>query len=67
MGINMGYANYESVGVEDDAFTYGAQVGFVVEVTEDIDVDLGYRYTLSSGDKYDHTGSIVLGANYFFK
>ena len=66
LGVNLGYGNYESPGVDESGFLYGGQAGFVVEVTEQIDVDLSYKYSLSAADKFDHTGSIMLGVNYFF-
>jgi len=66
LGVNAGYMNYESTGIDESGFLYGAQAGFVVEVMESIDIDLGYRYSLSSADKFDHTGGVVFGINYLY-
>jgi len=66
LGVNAGYMNYESTGVDESGFLYGAQAGFVVEVMESIDIDLGYRYSLSTADKFDHTGGVVFGINYLY-
>ena len=66
LGVNAGYMNYESTGVDESGFLYGAQAGFVVEVMEHIDVDLSYRYSLSTADKFDHTGGVIFGINYLY-
>ena len=64
IGVNVGYASYESTFVDDSGFLYGAQAGIVITVAEMIDLDLGYRYSLSNADALDHIGSIVFGLNY---
>lgn len=66
IGLNVGYANYESTLVEDNGFLYGGQAGLVVNVAESIDLDLSYRYSLSEADALDHVGSIVFGLNYLY-
>ena len=66
IGLNVGYANYESTLVEDNGFLYGGQAGVVVSVMESIDLDLSYRYSLSDADALDHVGSMVFGINYLF-
>jgi len=63
-GVNVGYMNYESIGVDEDGMTYGGQGGLIVNLIEQIDLDLGYRYTLSSANALDHTSEIVFGLNY---
>lgn len=64
MGLNVGYMNYESVGVDVDGITYGGQGGVLVGLTEYIELDLGYRYTLSQANALDHMGEVVFGLNY---
>ena len=66
IGLNIGYANYESTFVEDSGFTYGGQIGFVVDVAEMVNIDLSYRYSLSSVDAFDHVGGVIFGVNYLF-
>lgn len=66
IGVNIGYANYESSYVEDSGILYGAQAGIVLEVAEMINLDLGYRYSLSDADALDHIGSVVFGVHYIF-
>lgn len=73
IGMNLGYINYESTeNIDMSGFIYGVQAGFVVSVTENIDMDLQYRYSLSSATQddrdasLDHIGSIVFGINYVY-
>ena len=66
IGLNVGYANYESTFVEDSGLTYGGQIGFVVDVAEMVNLDLSYRYSLSSLDAFDHVGGVTFGLNYLF-
>ncbi len=65
LGVNVGYMNFESnKGVDADGFVYGMQGGVVLDVTEKVGFDVGYRYSLSSADELDHTGDVVFGLNY---
>ncbi len=64
LGLNVGYMNFESKDVDESGFLYGMQGGVVLEVTEDVGFDVGYRYSLSSSDALDHTGDVVFGINY---
>jgi len=71
LGINLGYMNYESTNVDINSFVYGGQIGFTYRVTEHIDFDIMYRYSLTSdsgSDPYstDHIGSALLGINYVY-
>ena len=73
IGINVGYANYESTGdIDMSGFVYGGQIGVLFSVAENIDVDLMYRYSLSNATQedrdaeLDHIGSIVFGINYVY-
>jgi len=64
LGVNLGYMNFEETGVDADGFVYGMQGGVVLDVTDAIGLDVGYRYSLSSADELDHTGDVVFGINY---
>ncbi len=70
IGINGGYARYESTLIDNSDFIYGGQVGVIVSVAEKIDLDLSYRYQLTVGDEIDnpldHVGSFVFGFNYLY-
>jgi len=71
IGVNLGYMNYESTDVDINSFVYGGQVGFTYRVAEHVDIDIMYRYSLTSdsgSDPYstDHIGSVLLGINYVY-
>jgi hypothetical protein len=66
IGVNVGYANYESTYFDDSGFLYGGQVGIVIGITSQIDLDLSYRYSLSEMDIMDHASSFTFGINYLF-
>ena len=62
--FNVGYMNYESTGVNSDGILYGMQGGAVVDLLEDIEFELGYRYSLSTSEALDHTRDVLFGINY---
>jgi len=66
IGLNIGYANYESTFFDDSGFLYGGQAGVVIGITPEIDLDLSFRYSLSEMDIMDHTSSFTFGFNYLF-
>ncbi|MBD3790502.1 MAG: outer membrane beta-barrel protein [Campylobacterales bacterium] len=66
IGLNIGYMNYESTYIDESGFLYGGQVGVTLEVIDNVDIDLGYRYSLTDADQTDHIGSVVLGINYLY-
>ncbi len=67
IGINGGYANYETTGIEDaNGFTYGGQVGFTAAVSDNIDFDVAYRHAFAGPDELDHIGNVVFGVNYLY-
>jgi opacity protein-like surface antigen len=73
IGANVGYINYESTdNIDMSGAIYGAQAGFVYSMTDNIDLDLMYRYSLSSATQddrdasLDHVGSVVIGLNFEF-
>jgi len=73
IGFNVGYINYESTdNIDMSGFIYGGQAGVVFSVTDNIDLDLQYRYSLSNATQddrdasLDHVGSIVFGINYIY-
>jgi opacity protein-like surface antigen len=66
VGANIGYANYESSFVDASGMTYGGQAGLVIGATENVDLDFGYRYSLSKTDEFDHIGSFIFAINYVY-
>jgi hypothetical protein len=67
VGVNAGYMQYESTLVEDTDFVYGGQAGLVASISEKIDIDISYRYSLSwESDTMDHFGVALIGLNYLY-
>jgi len=66
LGIHGGYMNYESTEKDENGFFYGGQAGFTLDVMDQIDVDVAYRYSLADMDEVDHMGNFVLGVNYLY-
>ncbi len=67
IGINLGYLRYQSSFVDENSFAYGGQAGLVASVSDKIDIDLAYRYTLSSNaPTMDHFGAAMVGLNYIY-
>jgi len=44
--------------------TYGAQIGATMNIVNNVDFDLGYRYNLSASESIDHTSGITAGIHY---
>ena len=63
-GLNAGLISLDTDTDNVKSLTYGAQIGATMSVTNNIDVDLGYKYNLSSSDRIDHTSGITFGLNY---
>ncbi len=66
IGLNVGYANYQSTAIDVSGVMYGGQAGIVIGITPQIDLDLGYRYSLTQINEVDHLSSVVFGFNYLF-
>jgi len=66
VGANIGLMNYESTQVDEADFMYGGQAGVVVGVSESVDLDLSYRYSISASERVNDLGSIVFGLNYLY-
>ena len=66
IGANVGLFNYESTLVDETGFMYGGQAGVIVGVSESVDLDLSYRYSIASSDNVNDFGSIVFGLNYLY-
>ena len=63
-GVNAGALSLDTETENIKSLTYGGQVGATMSVTNNIDLDVGYRYNLSTSDKIDHTSGIAVGFHY---
>ena len=73
VGINLGYVNYQSEdNIDVSGVLYGAQIGILANISDNIDMDLQYRYSLADAARinhnasFDHISSIVFGINYLY-
>jgi hypothetical protein len=67
LGIDGGWLNYETDGTSDsDGFAYGAALGVVFTIGENVDLDLSGRYLFSTQDEVDHVGSVNFAINYYY-
>ena len=63
-GVNIGYMNFESIGVDESGTIYGGQAGLMFSFIPSLDIDVAYRYSLSGKDAFDHVGEVFLGLNF---
>jgi len=63
-GVNAGAISLDTETDNVKSLTYGAQIGATMNVMQNIDLDVGYRYNLSSSDIIDHTSGLSVGLHY---
>jgi opacity protein-like surface antigen len=66
IGLNVGYANYEADDIDEGGIVYGGQLGFTVDLAQQVNMDLSYRYSTTDFDELDYIGGVMLGVNYKF-
>lgn len=66
IGVNGGYLNYESYGIDESGFAYGGEFGFTTAVSKSVDLDFALRYSIAAPDELDSVGNIAFGINYFY-
>jgi len=67
VGLNIGgmYLDVNS-SANIKTLTYGAEVGVTINITNNVDFDLAYRYNISSSKNIKHTSDITAGIHYKF-
>ena len=63
-GLNAGGLSLDTAKENVKTLTYGGQVGATMGVTSNIDLDVGYRYNVTTSDLVDHTSNLVVGVHY---
>ena len=63
-GVNAGLISLDTDDRNIKSLTYGGQAGATMSVTNNIDLDVSYKYNLTSSDAIDHTSGISVGLNY---
>ena len=66
IGANVGYLNYESMTADESGMTYGGQVGFTAGVSNSVDLDVAFKYSIAAPEELDHIGNLVFGVNYLY-
>ncbi|CAA6801361.1 MAG: Unknown protein [uncultured Sulfurovum sp.] len=67
LGGHLGWLRYtDDVSLSDNGFAYGGQLGLALTVLDEVDFDLGYRYTVTDIETVDNFGSFVFGVNYIY-
>jgi len=68
LGAHIGWLRYvnSKSDIEDSGIIYGGEVGVVWNVINEVDFDLGYRYSISNIDKVDDIGSFVFAVSYLY-
>jgi opacity protein-like surface antigen len=60
-GIGYGFVDGSGLAEDDDGVAYGAAAGVAVGLTNNLDLDLGYRFRgidISGGDTQEHQGTV---------
>jgi len=65
VGLNVGAMDIDTTSeAGHKTITYGAQIGAVMNITHQVDLDVGLRYDASTSEKVDHTSNISAGLHY---
>ncbi|NPA28468.1 MAG: outer membrane beta-barrel protein [Epsilonproteobacteria bacterium] len=63
-GLSIGGISMDTQTENVKTLTYGGQVGATMNLTTNIDLDIGYRYNLATSDEIDHIHGASIGLNY---
>jgi opacity protein-like surface antigen len=67
LGAHLGWLRYtDDIALSDNGFAYGGQMGLALNVLNQVDFDLSYRYTVTDMETVDNIGSVVFGVNYIY-
>lgn len=63
-GVNAGAISEDTKVDTVRTLTYGGQLGATMNLTNQVDLDVGYRYNLSASDRIDHTTGLAVGVHF---
>jgi len=63
---HIGWIKHSVNGNDNSGLLYGGGAGLVWNVLDEIDFDLGYRYTVTELDNLDSLNAITFGVNYIY-
>jgi len=66
LGGHIGWIKHTADDLSESGMLYGAEVGVVWNVLDEIDFDLGYRYSVTNLDSLDNIDAMTLGINYIY-
>jgi opacity protein-like surface antigen len=66
LGAHIGWLNYTDDLLSDNGLAYGGQMGLALNVLNQVDFDLGYRYTVTDLENVDDIGSLIFSVNYLY-
>lgn len=63
---HIGYLKHTADKISETGMLYGGGAGLVWNVLNEVDFDLGYRYSFTELDKLDSLSTVTLGVNYIY-
>jgi len=63
---HIGWIKHTADNVSENSMMYGAGLGLVWNVLDEVDFDLGYRYSVTQLDNLDSLDAVTLGVNYIY-
>lgn len=66
LGGHIGWLRYSDDFTTANGLAYGGQLGLAVNVLDEVDFDLAYRYTLTGTAGVSDMSSLVFSANYLY-
>ena len=63
-GLNVGGISIDTTEKNVKSLTYGAQVGATMNLTNQLDLDIGYRYNLATSESIDRVHGATIGLHY---
>lgn len=66
LGGHIGWLRYSDDLSSANGLAYGGQMGLALNVLNEVDFDLGYRYTLTDIENVDDIGSFNFSVNYLY-
>ena len=66
LGAHIGWLRYTADLETDNGMAYGGELGLALNVLNEVDFDLAYRYTVADMPTVDDIGSFTFSVNYLY-
>ena len=66
LGGHIGWIKHTTDDISESGMLYGGEVGIVWNVIDEVDFDLGYRYSVTNLDSVDSIDAMTIGLNYIY-